>query len=45
MVLITNSTELHSTQFHATYSLHIMQEEYGFKFDPHPLHDALLNIV
>jgi hypothetical protein len=40
-----NSTELHSTKFHATYSLRIMQEDYEFKFDPHPLQEPLLNIL
>jgi hypothetical protein len=42
---MTYSMELHSSQFHETYSLHIMQEEYGLKSDPHPLHKPLLNIL
>jgi len=42
---ITYSTELHSSQFHETYSWHIMHEEIGLKFDPHPLHEPLLYIL
>ena len=45
MECTTLSTESHSSQFQDTYSLHTRHEEYGFIFEPHPLHDPLLNIV
>jgi hypothetical protein len=42
---MTYSKESHSSQFQETYSLHIVQQEYGLKLVPHPLHEPLLYIV
>lgn len=42
---MTYCTELHSSQFQETYSWHIMHEEIGLKFDPHPGHEPLLYIL